>query len=138
MASYYFNIVNDGTGIFTPVARRGGTATTSGTALTLPAAELFPSTTSTKLLGLAIDACFRAIINNLVSFPASSYYINVVDDGFGVFTPAAIRDGTASSGGTTLTLPNGELFPSTTATKLSGLAVGALKRAALNDRAAGN
>lgn len=140
MASYFLNIVNDGTGVFTPVARRGGTAAAGGTALTIPSGELFAGTTatSTKLLGLAIDAAFRACINDLVSNPASSYYINVVDDGLGNFTPAAKRDATASSGGTALTLPGGELFPSTTATKLSGLAVGSLKRAILNDRAAGN
>ena len=41
-----------------------------------------------------------------------------------------------------LTLPKGELFAGSstaaTTTKLTGLAVGALKRAILNDRAAGN
>ena len=137
MSSYYLNIVNDGAGVFTPVVRRAGTATTSGTAVALPAGELFPGST-TKLLGLAIDAGFRAVANNLVSNPTASFYINVVDDGSGNFTPAVIRAGTASSGGTVLTLPLSELFPSTTTTKLLGLAVGALKRAALNDRAAGN
>jgi hypothetical protein len=142
MASYYLNITNDGTGLVTPVIRRGGTAASGGTALTLPAGELFSGSstaaTSTRLLGLAIDAAFRAMLNNMVSFPGSSYYINIVDDGVGNFTPSARRDGTASSGGTVLSTPNGELFPSTTTTRLEGLAVGELKRAALNDRAAGN
>lgn len=142
MSSYYLNIVNDGAGVLTPAVRRGGTAASAGTALTLPKGELFAGTTatSTKLLGLAIDAAFRAVINDYVSNPTASYYINIVDDGSGNFTPAAQRNGTASSAGTLLTLPNGELFAGSTATttKLTGLAVGALKRAALNDRAAGN
>lgn len=144
MSSYYLNIANDGTGIFTPAAQRGGTASSAGTALTLPYGELFAGTTatSTKLIGLAIDAAFRAVINDLVTYPTSSYYINIVDDGSGNFTPTARRGGTAASGGTALTLPKGELFAGSstaaTTTKLSGLAVGALKRAILNDRAAGN
>lgn len=146
MASYYINLTNDGTGIFTPVARRGGTASSAGTAVTLPASELFygssTAATSTKLIGLAIDACGRAFMNDFVSNPTASYYINIVDDGVGNFTPAVRRGGTASSAGTTLTLPASELFygssTAATTTKLSGLAVGALKRAILNDRAAGN
>ena len=144
MSSYYLNIVNDGTGIFTPTVRRGGTASSSGTALTIPTGELFAGTTATttKLLGLAVDACFRAAINDYVSNPTASYYFNIADDGTGVFTPTARRGGTASSGGTALTLPNGEFFAGSataaTTTKLTGLASGALKRAALNDRAAGN
>lgn len=140
MSSYYLNIVNDGSGVFTPAVRRGGTASSGGTALTIPSGELFAGSTATatKLLGLAIDASFRAVINNLVDNPTASFYINVVDDGNGNFTPTARRAGTASSGGTLLTMPNGSLFPTSPTTKLSGLAVGALKRAALNDRAAGN
>lgn len=144
MSSYFLNLTNDGTGIFTPVARRAGTASSGGTALTLPYGELFAgaTATSTKLIGLAIDCSFRAVINDLVSNPTASYYINIVDDGSGNFTPTARRGGTASSAGTALTLPSGELFAGSstaaTTTKLSGLAVGALKRAILNDRAAGN
>ena len=70
----------------------------------------------------------------------ASYYINIVDDGNGVFTPTVRRGGTASSGGTALTIPTGELFAGTTqtTTKLIGLAIDAAKRAAMNDRAAGN
>jgi hypothetical protein len=142
MSSYYLNIVNDGNGVLTPAVRRGGTASSAGTSLTIPSGELFAGTTatSTKLIGLAIDAAFRAVVNDYVSNPTASYYINIVDDGAGNFTPTARRGGTASSAGTLLTLPNGELFAGSTATttKLSGLAVGALKRAVLNDRAAGN
>ena len=144
MASYYFNLVNNGAGIFTPAVRRAGTAAAGGTALTIPTGELFAGTTqtSTKLIGLAIDAAFRAIINNAVTYPNSSFYINIVDDGSSNFTPTARRDATASSGGTALSLPSGELFngssTAATTTKLTGLAVGSLKRAVLNDRAAGN
>ena len=148
MSSYYLNITNDGSGVLTPVVRRGGTAASGGTTVALPAGELFAGSstaaTSTKLIGLAIDASFRALINNYVSNPTASYYINIVDDGNSPanFTPTVLRGGTASSGGTALTLPSGELFAGSstaaTTTKLTGLAVGALKRAILNDRAAGN
>lgn len=142
MASYFFNLTNDGAGLFTPAARRAGTASSGGTALTIPTSELFAGTaqTTTKLIGLAFDASFRAVLNDLVSNPTASYYVNVVDDGSGIFTPTARRGGTASSGGTAITPPNSELFAGTTqtTTKLSGLAIGLMKRAALNDRAAGN
>ena len=140
MSSYYINLANDGTGILTPTVRRAGTASSGGTALTIPTSELFAGTTSssTPLIGLAIDAAFRAVINDFVSNPTASFYINIVDAPAGTFTPAARRAGTASSGGTALTIPGGELFPLTSTTKLTGLAVGAVKRAILNDRAAGN
>lgn len=146
MSSYYLTLTNDGTGIFTPVVRRGGTAASGGTALTIPASELFAGSstaaTTTKLLGLAVDAPFRAFINDFVSNPTASYSINIVDDGTGVFTPTARRAATVASGGTTITPPASEFFAGSataaTTTKLAGLAVGALKRALLNDRAAGN
>jgi len=141
MSSYYINIVNDGSGVLTPTVRRAGTASSGGTALTIPTGELFAGSTqtSTKLIGLAVDAAFRAVINDFVSNPTASYYINIVDSS-GDFTPTARRAGTASSGGTLLTIPGGEFFAGTaqTTTKLTGLAIGAMKRAALNDRAAGN
>lgn len=149
MSSYYLNIANDGAGVLTPTVRRGGTASSGGTAVTIPSGELFAGSstaaTSTKLIGLAIDAAFRAMINSYVSNPTQSFYINIVDDGASPqpnFTPTVRYGGTASSGGTVLTLPSGELFAGSstaaTTTKLTGLAVGALKRAILNDRAAGN
>lgn len=138
MSSYYITAANDGVGNFTPTVRRGGTAASAGTALTIPSGELFPGT-STKLLGLAIDSAFRAAINDFANAGtnSNSYSINIVDDGTGNFTPTARRNAVVASGGTLLTIPTGELFPGTT-TKLTGLAVGAPKRAALNDRAAGN
>tara|TARA_R110000868_G_scaffold1850_2_gene14783 strand:+ start:352 stop:774 length:423 start_codon:yes stop_codon:yes gene_type:complete len=140
MSSYYINIANDGAGILTPTVRRGGTASSGGTTVTIPSGELFAGTTatSTKLIGLAIDASFRAFIDDFVSNPTASYYINIVDSPTDTFTPAIRRAGTASSGGTALTIPGAELFPGTSTTKLTGLAVGAMKRAILNDRAAGN
>lgn len=138
MSAYYITVANDGVGNFTPTVRRGGTPASAGTAITFPTAELFPGT-STKLLGLAIDVAFRGIINDFANnnVISNSYQINIADDGSGNFTPTAIRNGTPASGGSVLTQPSGELFPGTT-TKLTGLAVGAPKRAALNDRAAGN
>ena len=144
MSSYFLNITNDGAGVLTPAAFRGGTASSGGTTVTIPTGELFAGTTqtTTKLLGLAIDASFRAFVNSFVSNPTQNFYINVVDDGNGVFTPTVRYGGTAASGGTALSLPKGELFAGSstaaTTTKLTGLAVGALKRAILNDRAAGN
>jgi hypothetical protein len=148
MSSYYLNLVNDGAGLFTPAAQRGGTASSGGSTLSLPAGEFFAGSstaaTTTKLIGLGIDACFRALINDFVSNPTSSYYINLVSDGNTpeAWTPAVRRGGTAASGGTALSLPKGELFAGSstaaTTTKLTGLAVGCLRRAVLNDRAAGN
>lgn len=143
MASYYLNLTNDGAGVFTPVVRRTGTASSAGTVLTIPTSELFAGTTqtTTKLIGLAVDASFRAFINDLVSNPTASYYIDIVDSA-GVFTPTVRRGGTASSAGVVLSVPNSEFFvgssTAATTTKITGLAVGALKRAILNDRAAGN
>lgn len=140
--STYLLTISNAAGVLTPSVTRGGTPATGGTALTIPTGELFAGTTqtSTKLIGLAIDAAGRAVLNDFVSNPTSTYYITCTDDGSGNFTPVARRAGTASSGGTALSLPNGELFAGTTKTTtlLTGLAIGALKRAAMNDRAAGN
>lgn len=131
-SQYYINIVNGGANTFTPAARRGGTAASGGTALTIATSEPVP----TKLFGVAIDAGLRAILNdytsNYTSFP--SYYINVADDGAGNKTVTAYRGGTASSGGTALTIATSEPSP----TALLGVAVNAAKRAILNDIASGN
>ena len=63
IAAYYITLTDDGSGNFTPVARRGGSAATGGTAVTIPSGELFPGST-TKLLGLAIGAATRAVLND--------------------------------------------------------------------------
>lgn len=71
----------------------------------------------------------------------STYYLSLTDDGNGNFSVAAQRGGTAPSGGTALTIPhveNNNASPASTTTKVLAVAVEAAKRAALNDRAAGN
>lgn len=65
-SSYHITLTNDGSGNFTPVVRRGGTAASGGTTLSLPSGELFPGTT-TKLVGLAATACLRALQNDMAA-----------------------------------------------------------------------
>lgn len=131
-SNYYINIANGGANTFTPTARRGGTASSGGTSLTIATSEPVP----TKLFGTAIDGALRSIVNdyvtNYTSFP--SYYINVADDGAGNKTVTARRGGTASSGGTSLTIATSEPVP----TALLGVAINAAKRAVVNDIASGN
>lgn len=62
-ATFNINIVDDGSGNFTPELRVGGTAASGGTVLALPAGELFPDT-DTLLLGLAIDVAKRRAQND--------------------------------------------------------------------------
>lgn len=131
-SNYYINIANGGANTFTPTARRGGTASSGGTSLTIATSEPVP----TKLFGAALDGALRAIVNdyteNYGSFP--SYYINLADDGAGNKTVTARRGGTASSGGTALTIAPSEPVP----TGLIGVAINAAKRAVVNDIASGN
>lgn len=63
-SDYHITLDDDGSGNITPTVRRGGTAASGGTALTLPSGELFPGSTTTKLIGLAVTACLRAIQND--------------------------------------------------------------------------
>ena len=71
---------------------------------------------------------------------ASNYGINIVDStGNGDFTVAVLRNPTAASGGTAVTIPHVENNATPTATtKVLGIAIEVAKRAALNDKAAGN
>jgi hypothetical protein len=137
-SSYSIYAANDGSGNFTPTTRRNPTAASGGTTLTIPAGEEFPGST-TKLLYLAIDAGKRRILNDYTQSAAAtrSYSIDVVNDGSDNYTTTVRYNPTAPSGGTTLTLPTGELFPGTS-TKLLYLAIDAPKRRILDDRAAGN
>lgn len=131
-SSYYLNFVNDGANTFTPAARRGGTASSAGTSLTLGLAIPIP----TKHLADALDAALAAVLNdfqaNYASFP--SYYVNIADDGAGNKTPTARRGGTASSAGTALTLGLG----TPTTSKSIPIAYTALRAAILNDASDGN
>lgn len=143
-SSYSIYAANDGSGNFTPTARRNPTAASGGTTLTLPTGELFAGTTqtTTKLLYLAIDAAKRRILDDYTQTAAAtrSYSIDVTNDGSDNYSVVIRYNPTAPSGGTTLTLPTGELFKGTTATttNLLYLAIDACKRRILDDRAAGN
>ena len=67
MASYYINIVDAGDGNFTPTARRGGTASSGGTALTIPVSENTDGSfgsNQTLLLGKAVMAALAACQND--------------------------------------------------------------------------
>ena len=61
--SYQITLTDDGSGNFTPVARKAGTPASGGTVVAIPSGELFPGTT-TQQLGLAIGAATRAVLND--------------------------------------------------------------------------
>ena len=143
-SSYSIYAANDGSGNFTPTARRNPTAASGGTTLSLPADEFFAGTsqTTTKLLYLAIDASKRRILNDYTQAAAAlrSYSIDVLNDGANNYSVSIRYNPTAPSGGTVLPIPNDELFAGTaqTSTKLLYLSIDACKRRILNDVAAGN
>lgn len=141
-SSYSIYIANNGSGVFTPTARRNPTAASGGTTLTTPTGEFFAGSTQTDtdLLYLAIDAGKRRVLNDYTGQPTASYSIDVVNDGSDNYTLTTRRNPTAPSGGTVLTLPTDELFAGSTqtTTSLAYLAIDASKRRILNDRAAGN
>lgn len=67
IASYNITITDDGSGNFTPVARRGGTAASGGTALTIPVSENSDGSFgsgATKLMGKAVMAALAACQND--------------------------------------------------------------------------
>ena len=67
MASYYINLVDSGEGHWTPTARRGGTASSGGTALTIPVSENADGSfgsNETMLLGKAVMAALAACQND--------------------------------------------------------------------------
>lgn len=67
-SSYSIALVNDGTGVFTPTARRNPTQASGGTALTIPQVEnnnTGVAGTTTLLPGVAIQAALRAIVNDI-------------------------------------------------------------------------
>jgi hypothetical protein len=145
LASYYLNFVNDGNNSWTPAARRTGTASSAGTSLTIPwvTSTGNGANTSSNLLSAAFEAAYRAIVNSMSTTGVSdfpSFYVNLVDDGTGVFTPAARRGGTASSAGTALTIPwvesagGGAGSAGLTKSALFSASFMAAIRAVLNDR----
>lgn len=111
MASFSINILNDGSGIWTPsVLRNPSSAASGGTALTFPWVEntLNGASTSTTLIGNAIWTLFNSMFNALSTVPASQvlpFYLNIIDDGAQNYTISGNYGGTAASGGTALTIP---------------------------------
>ena len=139
MASFSIDIANNGSNVFTPTARRAGTPASGGTVLTLPWVENNNggANTTSKLAQAAFWAAFTAVVNDFSTNTAfTAYQITVADDGNGVFTPTARKNGTPSSGGTLLTIPwvtnnNGG---ANTTTNLLKSALWAAFTAAINDR----
>jgi hypothetical protein len=111
MASFSINILNDGSGLWTPsVLRNPSAAGSGGTALTFPWVEntLNGASTVTTLLGNAIWTLFNSMFNVLSTTPASQvlpFYLNIIDDGAQNYTISGNYGGTAASGGTALTIP---------------------------------
>jgi hypothetical protein len=61
--TFNIDVIDNGSGVFSPVIRTGGTPASGGTVLTNPPGELFPGST-TPLLGLAADVCKRRALND--------------------------------------------------------------------------
>jgi hypothetical protein len=140
MASYYINLLNDGSGNWSVNARRGGDAASGGTALTLPWVDNTNAgaNTTTRLLGNAAFSAFRAIQNDLSvnGDTGQKYHINLAES-LGVFTPTARKNGTDAANGTAITIPwveNNNAGGSNTTSKLISAAFMAALRAIQNDR----
>lgn len=143
MSSYSITLANNGSDVWTPSARRAGTASSGGTSLTLPWVENTNAGTNTtsKTFNASHEAAFRAVLSNFAAGnPGVPFHIEIVDNGSGVFTPSARYNGTAASGGTALTMPwieNTNAGTNTT-TKDLKTAFRAAQSRILADRAAGN
>ena len=78
------------------------------------------------------------------NYTTSSYYISLTNNGSGGLTPTVLRNATAPSGGTAVSIPfvenngNGQSAYPSTYTLLPGVAVQAALRAVVNDIANGN
>ncbi|CAB4143038.1 hypothetical protein UFOVP434_66 [uncultured Caudovirales phage] len=111
MASFSINLINNGSGTYTPtVLRNPSAASSGGTALTIPWVmnNLNGASTTTPLLGTAIWSGFNAIFNALSSVEVSRFqdlFINIIDDGAQNYSVNARYGGTLASGGTALTIP---------------------------------
>lgn len=143
MSSYSLTFTNNGSDVWTPAAKRAATVSSGGTALTLPWVENTNggANTTTKTFNASHEAAFRAVLADFAAGqPGASYHIEISDNGSGVFTPSARRNGVAASSGTALTIPwveNTNAGANTT-TKDLKTALRAAQRAILADRAAGN
>jgi len=66
--SFHITLTNDGAGNYTTAARRGGTAASAGTALTIPAwapGSANWTTATTVLHGLALSAAVEVVLDEI-------------------------------------------------------------------------
>lgn len=110
MATFSINLLNDGTGIYTPSVRRNPTIASGGTAVTIPWVEntMNSVSTATNFLASALWAPFTAMFNAIAANSALgllTWDINISDDGAQLYTPDVRYSGTAATGGTALTVP---------------------------------
>lgn len=65
MSTYYCSISDDGSGVFTPLIQRGGTAPSGGTSVTIPKQWNYDGsygTNKTKHMDDAFMVCMRAAL----------------------------------------------------------------------------
>jgi hypothetical protein len=111
MASFSINLINNGSGTYTPaVLRNPSSAASGGTAITIPWVEntLNGANNSSKVIMSAIWAGFNALFDTLSATEASrtaDLFINIIDDGSQNYSVNARYGGTLASGGTALTIP---------------------------------
>jgi hypothetical protein len=140
MASYFISLTNNGSGVFTPVVRRNGTAASGGSAITIPWVEnkMSGANTSSKLIGTALWAGFTAVVNDRANNPLTNvnYSINLSWNGTDSWSPAALKSATLASGGTVLTIPwvENEMNGANTNSALISAAFQACRDAIVNDR----
>lgn len=142
MASYSLNFVNNGSGIYLDGVRRGGSLPAGGTPITIPWVENNNggASTTTPLPGVALMAAFRAIQNDMSANGTSlfpSFYIGLTDNGSGIFSVAARRNGTPGGGGTAI-LGSGAASGATYQSDLFSAAFITAMQFVLNDSADGN
>lgn len=104
MASYNIDVVLS-SGTWTPTIRRGGTAASGGTVVTLPKREFETlGATATGRPYLAFDICARAILNRRATSGTEESFSITLADSSGNFTPTLRVGATVASGGTVLAL----------------------------------
>tara|TARA_R110000868_G_scaffold4119_3_gene25002 strand:+ start:464 stop:904 length:441 start_codon:yes stop_codon:yes gene_type:complete len=110
MATFSINLLNDGTGSFTPSVRRNPTIASGGTTVTIPWVEntLNGASTTSPFLASVIWQGFTSMFNSMAATPAGqllNWDININDDGAQLYSVDVRYSGTAASGGTALTIP---------------------------------
>lgn len=135
MASYNIDFVLS-SGSWTPTIRRGGTAASGGTVVTLPKREFETlGATATARPYLAFDICARALLNRRSTSATDESFSITLADSSGNFTPT-LRAGagiTVASGGTVLALAPQETKAD--ALKHVNSVLSLARNRAINDRA---